>query len=1014
MNSVRRIKSGMLNALVTEPEKSPRSAIAQFVGTIVKHDTSKKNDAWMLQVMKFVFEQCSSSNPQQSEVSLPLTIVVKGISSIANLFRYSQVGSSVFATLTATAPDQFVTHIEAVCNMFSSALVATEQSGNLATPVILNILCGMCNLVPFILGNNNAEATYQKAIPYILKALQGFAVQDPDNFIKAFDILESMADYTPKLLNTHLKPLIDFCLEVANNGQLDEAVRNRAVSFIGWLIRIKKKAILKNGLIDPILHVVFNLMAIAPEDEDEDNDEEYYLDESSPKTSAMQTLDQLAIHVPPEKLIPPLLAILEPALKSDNPLFKKASYLCIAVIAEGCSESICSKYLRPLLDCVKIGITEANPIVRNAAFFALGQFSEYLQPEISKFAEEILPILFQYLQSICLEIRAGKTEPKHIDRMFYALETFCENLEDAIVPYLPALLERLFETLNPTNSVKLRELALSSVAATATAAKENMLPYFPQLIEGLKMYLVKTDNEEIAELRPQAIDTLATLARTIGKEHFMPLANDTMTFALTLLDESNNDEPELRTSLYNLLAALGEVVTVEMAAFLPKIVTRMLETVNNSEEVMATFNGDETNGALDKASLLSNNVVDEIDIENSEDEEDDEDILFSVENAYLDEKEEAILALKLLAEFTGPAFTTYIQPCFEAIYKRLEHPHMSIRKVSIDALTQFVESLFQLNDTEGTQKAVSIVIPKFAEILRGEDEIQVTIGVLEAFLSLLKKLKSFAVYNEDLRTQVFSSIQDVFNSKAACQFNDDAGEDGESEESEYFVALIEMAGDVLPRFGEALQPQEFALYFGRILPSILEKLNSNKDSEDFQSERSLAYGTLAESFQPLQGCTATWFENLLPHFLTGIQDEYEQARQNAVFGLGELILYSEEKGFEKFPQVLQALSQVVASEEHPGTLDNVCGAIARMVIANSDLIPLDQVLPVLVQKLPLREDFNENKTLFKAFSALLARNNPALFKVLERIILIGLGILARKEHTDDGKSFYLRSGRNNV
>lgn len=47
--------------------------------------------------------------------------------------------------------------------------------------------------------------------------------------------------------------------------------------------------------------------------------------------------------------------------------------------------------------------------------------------------------------------------------MFYALEVFCENLEDEIIPHLPALLERLFETLNPSNSTKLRELALGAV-----------------------------------------------------------------------------------------------------------------------------------------------------------------------------------------------------------------------------------------------------------------------------------------------------------------------------------------------------------------------------------------------------------------------------------------------------------------------------------------------------------------------------------------------------------------------
>lgn len=56
----------MLNALMNEREKSVRNAIAQFVGTLIKHNTS--ND-WMVQVLKFVFDHCSSSDPQQSEVS---------------------------------------------------------------------------------------------------------------------------------------------------------------------------------------------------------------------------------------------------------------------------------------------------------------------------------------------------------------------------------------------------------------------------------------------------------------------------------------------------------------------------------------------------------------------------------------------------------------------------------------------------------------------------------------------------------------------------------------------------------------------------------------------------------------------------------------------------------------------------------------------------------------------------------------------------------------------------------
>lgn len=133
--------------------------------------------------------------------------------------------------------------------------------------------------------------------------------------------------------------------------------------------------------------------------------------------------------------------------------------------------------------------------------------------------------------------------------MFYALETYSENLEDALVPHLPVLMERLFETLRPENTTHLRELSMSCVASAAKAAKSQMLPYFQQIIEVLKVYLVRSENEDIVEIRPQAIDTLAALARTIGKENFMPLTNDTMAFALTLLDDAS--DPELRSSKEN-------------------------------------------------------------------------------------------------------------------------------------------------------------------------------------------------------------------------------------------------------------------------------------------------------------------------------------------------------------------------------------------------------------------------------------------------------------------------------
>lgn len=111
------MKQGMLKALTSEKEKQVRSAIAQFVGTLIRHDSHASNGGYTLLVLKFVFDHCASDKVGDREI-----------------------GTSIFATLAATAPDQFIPHIDSICEMITSALLTVEQSENMATPVISNVL----------------------------------------------------------------------------------------------------------------------------------------------------------------------------------------------------------------------------------------------------------------------------------------------------------------------------------------------------------------------------------------------------------------------------------------------------------------------------------------------------------------------------------------------------------------------------------------------------------------------------------------------------------------------------------------------------------------------------------------------------------------------------------------------------------------------------------------------------------------------------------------------------------
>lgn len=130
---------------------------------------------------------------------------------------------------------------------------------------------------------------------------------------------------------------------------------------------------------EPIIDVLILLMAQQPEDE---GNEEYFLgdpDQFTSITVATQTLDLIALNIPAEKVIPYILTKVEPALQGGDIYAQKAAYLALAVLAEGCSERIRLKYLESFLKCVCSAIHNPNAVVRNAAFFALGQFAEHLQ-----------------------------------------------------------------------------------------------------------------------------------------------------------------------------------------------------------------------------------------------------------------------------------------------------------------------------------------------------------------------------------------------------------------------------------------------------------------------------------------------------------------------------------------------------------------------------------------------------------------------------------------------------------
>ncbi|EFX65679.1 hypothetical protein DAPPUDRAFT_303554 [Daphnia pulex] len=957
------IKSGLLDALTREPEISVRNSAAQVVASIAKHELAERK--WP-ELLEFMQQLCCQGKPNEKELGLYILSIVAD-----------------------SAGEEFKIFLKPFVSIFHSAL----QDSNTTSAYYAGIT--LKNLIPYI-GTDEATMI-QPLIPKVLIVVRNFIVIDGAKAVNLMEIWEELLETEVSILAPHLKAVTELCLEIASKKELDDAIRIKALSFIATLARLKKKSMIKNKLVSPILQTLFALMTEADEEEEDDDDDEYdQVESSKPCIVAAQTLNEMALHLPPDKVITPLLQWADPAFKGSDIRAQQAGYTALAVVVEGCAEHIRTKYMAPFVQVICSGIKHPQAHVRNAALYAVGQFSEHLQPDIDKYANDILPILFEYLSATVNSLASGKKVPRSVDRVFYALEMFCETMEAKLNPFVPALMEHFFIALNPVYPFHVKELALSAIGATANAVGKAMVPYFGRIMEHLKIYLSGQLTEEEMPLQIQALDTLGVIARTIGEQTFRPFADECLNFTLNLVQ--SKDDPDLRKCAYGVFASLASVMKDDTAAALPAIIPLLMKAVESNEGVTVATKDDDDESAFPAGDLLD----DDEDVSPMDNEDDDESdgAGYTVENAYLEEKEEACLALRELALQARGPFISYVEQCSGPVYKLVDYGHEDIRRAALSALTQFTICIGkQPNGEQACLAALAILIPKLSEAIHTDSEIEVVNEALDCLTELLKELKGVVIKSEGHLDAILMCVKNVFNKATQCQMMEQAEEGNEEEDdvedpdSEASEKLIEYAGDVLPALGNAMTPLEFAPYFAGLLPSILQRTKKHCTI----AEKSFSAGVLAVCMEPLDGVLEPFVPHLYTTFTTLMRDSDSEVRNNSVFGLGELVLHGRELLFPNFPQILQILSNALSRETNPLALDNICAAITRMIIVNISAVPMDQVFPVLMSHLPLREDFHENSSVLKCFLFLFSNGHPLFASHLPQVMNVILTMATQQE-----------------
>ncbi|XP_059088623.1 importin-4-like [Tigriopus californicus] len=715
-----------------------------------------------------------------------------------------------------------------------------------------------------------------------------------------------------------------------------------------------------------------------------------------PSTCACQAMDCLAIQLPPEKFMPPLLRLVEPALQDGRPEMMKGAFNALAVIAEGCSEHIRTKYMVSFLQAIGQGIKHTHPSVKSAALYALGQFSEYLQPEINNYASDILPVLFEFLDEASQQMKQTRRDPPGLNRIFYALEIFCENLEKKLEPFLSDLMSRLLALLQGDEiSVRTQELTISAIGAAANATGQAIYPFFDPIMVNLKRYLnLTSSSEQELTLLTQSMDTLGTLARAVGPTGFVPsLAEECCKLSLDLV--TKYDDPDVRKCAFAMFGSVSFVVKDQgIGEVLPSIIDMMIRSVESKEGISFEYK-DEGDSHLPLEDLSDDEDEDgEISLNSSSNASNLKAV--NVENAFMEEKEQAVIALKEICLNSPHSFYPYLQKSSEVIWGVLEFPDEDVRKSAAEALAEFARCYFKMGTPQGQeafQNAITALVPKLCSLVQSDPEAGVVSMCLDQLAYLLKECLSGVAGIPGYPEMITQCVRLVMKSECACMATESCCDrdckcepEDENIQSEQDEVLFEYAGEVLPALGNAMNPTAFSPYFAGMLPHLLKKTKKSCTV----SERSFGAGSLADCMKPLQGALDPYIKTLFPIFLTLLNDDEDDVRNNAIFGLGELAFRSGPAMYDKYSTILQTLSNILAVEENVRVVDQILGAVCRLLVTNIDLVPLDEVLPVIFKNLPLKEDVEENTIIMKAILVLYAQGHPQVRQNVPKIMEVAV------------------------
>ncbi|KAG6541698.1 hypothetical protein Mapa_016963 [Marchantia paleacea] len=936
-------KSILLESVTADPVQPVRRASANVVSVIAKHAVPAGE--WP-ELLPFLFQCSKSAQEDHREVALIL-----------------------FSSLTETIGDVLRPHFSTLQSVFVAGL--NDQQSNRVRVAALKAVGA---LVGYIQTEEEVIMFRELIAPILNVSRSCLESGDEDVAILAFEIFDELVESPAPLLGPTIPVIVQFALEVCSNKSLESNTRYQAIQIVSWLAKYKPKTLVKHKLVTPILTVMCPILA--------EPDARHSEDEVSSDRAAAEFLDTMAMSLPKKHVFPPVLAFAVNNFQNPDPNWREAAVMSLGVISEGCYEVMKGK-LVGVLNLVLEALKDSEQLVRGAASFALGQFAEHLQPEIVEHYERVLPCIFNVLSDPVPEVQ---------EKAYYALAAFCENLKEEILPYLGQLMERLLEALQ-SHRRDLQETCMSAIGSAAAAAESSFIPYTERVLQILQNFMISTKDEDLP-VRARATELVGIVGLAVGKGVIEPVLPN---FIEAAIAGFTLDFSELREYSHGFFSNVAEILEEGLVPYLPRLVPLALASCNLDDGTALDFDdsGDEADMSNGLGGLSS-------DDENESDNKRVRNI--SVRTGVLDEKAAATQALGLFALHTKKAFMPYMEDCLKVLKKHAGYFHEDVRLQAMIALQHLLtatQATFpsQNNRISPESKHVlDTVMDIYLRALNEDDDKDTVSQVCSSIVDVIKSVPLEAVQQYIVKLSEATLM--LLRQEAVCQQTGDTDGEGDDDDLEHDDILMDAATDLLPAMASCMGGG-FEPIFRQLFEPLMKFATHSRPPND----RTMAVACVAEVAKEIRHEIVPYIDTVMPIALKELSSPEPTNRRNAAYCVGELCLHGGETAKLYYMSILTALHPLFTDREtDDGVRDNAAGAVARMIKANAQAIPLSQVLPALVGALPLKEDIEESESVYGSLCGLIFASHPDILLLIPQLVPIFAQTVASEDVKPEVKS----------